>query len=465
MGCSLRSVLRRLRRDEAGQSLIIVVSSMAVLLALAGAAIDTATWMVRHHQAQIVADSAALAAAQCLADPRHASTIDISGTQTPVPACTNKNDATDAQQVAVDYAAANGLTISAGDVSVDTKHKRVTVSATATSPGFFARFFGLNTTTQSAIAGAGYQQPSSNCGSPGGSNCDFMFAHDSNCAANWDGIVVNTNGNATIQGNIQSNSNLSGTTNGVPAFGTATYGPNGTGTCSNSMTYNGHDPWATDPTQASVDYPFPVDYTKDFPACGGSGEAACVNGYPPFCTNEGANITLNGSTNGDTTITGNIYCAVGTGTPSDPSTWNGTITIGLSGSETLYATFVGGSINFTGNGKDVLASCGYSATGYTASTCNPSVPAPPLGNNYPMFYATGSSSTALSVSVGGSQVFYGDMFAPNGGASVNLNGNKTLTSFIEANDINAQISGTFQGDGPMAANTGTDGPGTVALVQ
>lgn len=465
MACSIRSVLRRLRREEGGQSLIVVVSAMTVLLAMAGAGIDTATWMVRHHQAQVVADAAALAAAQCLADPGHSSTMYVSGAQTTVPACTSKTDTTDAQQVAVDYAAANGLTIAPGDVSVDTTNERVSVSASVSSPGFFARFFGLNTTTQSASAGAGYRQQTTNCGSPGGTNCDFMFAHDSNCQANWDGIVVNTNGNATIQGNIQSNSNLSGHTNGVPSFGTATYGPNTNGTCSNTTTYNGHDPWASEPTQASVDYPFPIDYTKDFPACGAGGEPACAtNGYPTFCTNEGANITLDGSTNGDTTITNNVYCAVGTGTRSDPSTWNGTITISLSGSETLYDTFVGGTINFTGNGKDVLASCGYSATGYTASTCNPSVPAPTTGN-YPIFYATGASSSALSVSVAGSQVFDGDMFAPNGGATLNLNGSKTLTSFIEANDINAQISGTFQGDGPMGGDSGNAGGGTVVLLQ
>ncbi|HWD70671.1 MAG TPA: pilus assembly protein TadG-related protein, partial [Solirubrobacteraceae bacterium] len=65
----LRQALRSFRGDESGQSLIVIVSAMTVLLGIAAFAIDTANWMVRHHDAQVVADSAALAAAQCLANP------------------------------------------------------------------------------------------------------------------------------------------------------------------------------------------------------------------------------------------------------------------------------------------------------------------------------------------------------------------------------------------------------------
>ncbi len=71
----LCKLLRRLLSDESGQSLVVVVSSMTVLLGVAAFGIDAATWMAKHHQAQVVADSAALAAAQCLAIPGHPETI------------------------------------------------------------------------------------------------------------------------------------------------------------------------------------------------------------------------------------------------------------------------------------------------------------------------------------------------------------------------------------------------------
>ena len=72
---ALRTILRRLISEESGQSLVVVVSSMTVLLGVAAFGIDAATWMAKHHQAQLVADSAALAAAQCLANPGHPETI------------------------------------------------------------------------------------------------------------------------------------------------------------------------------------------------------------------------------------------------------------------------------------------------------------------------------------------------------------------------------------------------------
>lgn len=463
MRSPLRTALRRLHRDESGQSLIVIVSSMFVLLGIAGFAIDTATWMVRHHQAQVVADSAALAAAHCLADPGQAGTIDVNGTSTGVPACSSSSDTADAQADAVDYAAANGLTITDSNVSVT--GDVVKVSASTSSPGFFASLLGLKTTTQSAQAGASWTQGANVCTSPGGKGCDFMFADNSSCQSSNNGISLTMSGNATVEGEIQSNSNLRSIVSGNISLGIGSYGPSTNGTCTNSTTYSGSNPWATPPTQASVDYAYPIDYTKDFPACGGSGEAACQsNGYPSFCTNEGSSITLTGSGSGDSAITNNVYCASGTGTKSTPSTWNGSITITMSGSYTLYDTFVGGSISFTGSGSDNLSSCGYSTSGFTAANCGAGVPAPTT-QNYPIFYATGSSSTALSVTVSGSQTLNGDLFAPNGTAALTMSGNKTLVTMVEANNISGTISGTFEGDGPAAGTSSGTAGGAVQLVQ
>ncbi len=437
---------------------------MTVLLGVAAFGIDAATWMATHHRVQVGADAAAMAAADCLANPGHSGTIVLSGTQTTVPACSSSSDTTDADTVAIDYAAANGLTISSSNVII--ANNTVTVTGAATSSGVFSKIAGIASTSQSAGAGASWINASNLCTSPG-SGCDFMFADNSNCSSSSNGIAITASGNSTVSGNIQSNGNLGVTASGNISLGAGgSYGPNGTSTCSSSDTYSGHNPWSSAPTQAAQDIPFPIDYTQDFPACGnGSGQSACqTNGYPSFCTNAGASITLDGSTNGDTAITNNIYCASGSGQPSKPSTWNGTITISMSGNNTLYDTFVGGSISFTGSGKDTVSSCGYAGSGYTAANCSSTVPAPTTAN-YPIFYATGTSSTAINVTVSGSQTLNGDLFAPKGTASLSMSGNKTLTTFIEANNISATMSGTLQGDGPAATNTGSSAGGTVQLVQ
>ncbi len=466
MPAILRTLLRRLLRDECGQSLIVTISSMTVLVGVAAFGIDTASWMVKHHDAQIVADSAAMAAAHCLANPGKASSMMINGVLTVMPACTSGTDTADAQTVAVDYAAANGFSITPSAVNVNTTSEVVTVNASTHTPGVFSKVFGVSTTQQAAVAGAAYAASSGSCTSPG-AGCDFMFADNSDCSSSANGINLSMSGNSNVSGVIQTNGNISGNTSGNPSLGTATYGPNGTSTCSDSLTYSGHDPWSTQPTQASTDLPYPIDYTQDFPACGGSADPCQTSGYPSFCTNEGSSITLNGSGNGDSAITNNVYCAVGTGNPAQPSTWNGSINVSLSGNHTLYDTFVGGSISFNGSGQDTLSSCGYTATGYASGDCNSAVPTPAGTNsiNYPIFYATGTSSTALSISISGGQTLFGDMFAPNGTAALNMSGNKTLTTFIEANNISASISGTFQGDGPSTSGSGGSTGGTVSLVQ
>jgi hypothetical protein len=455
-----RKALRKLIRDDSGQSLVVVVSSMTVLLGVAAFGIDAATWMAKHHQAQVVADSAALAAAQCLASPGHAETMILNGTQTSVPSCTSSSDSTDADQVAIDYAAANGLTITASNVTIT--GNTVKVRAPATSGGVFSKVAGISSTSQSAAAGASWTSTSGVCTNPGStSGCDFMFAENSNCSSTSNGIDVTASGNSTVDGNIQSNGNLDVIASGNISLGSGgSYGPNGSYTCSSSNTYSGHNPWGTPPTQAPADIPFPIDYTKDFPAC--SGISCQSNGYPSFCTNAGTNITLTGSTNGDSVINDNIYCASGTGNPSTPSTWNGTITIDMSGKNVLYDTFVGGSISYTGSGNDTLSPCGYAVSGYTAGNCGSSVPTP-VTTNYPEFYATGSSSNALAVTVSGGQTFSGDMFVPNGTADLTMSGNKTLTTFIEGNNISITMSGTMQGDGPTTNGVSAGSNGNVQL--
>ncbi len=458
------AALRRLIRDDSGQSLVVVVSSMTVLLGVAAFGIDAATWMSKHHQAQVVADSAALAAAHCLANPGQSGSIVLNGAQTTVPACTSGTDTTDADQVAIDYAAANGLTITASNVTVNTTTHTVSVNAAATSSGVFSAIAGISSTSQSAGAGASWTTSASACSTPG-SGCDFIFADNNNCSNTTNGVDLNLSGNTTVQGDIQSNGNLYSNASGVISLGVGSYGPNVSGTCQVTSNWSGHNPWSTPPTQSSTDSPFPIDYTKDFPACGGTGELACQsNGYPTFCTNEGSSITLTASGSGDVPVAGNIYCASGTGTKSSPSTWNGSVTINVSGNYTWYDTFVGGTITYNVSGNEALSSCGYTTSGYSAGNCSSSVPAPVTGN-YPIFYATGTSSTAINLNISGGQTLDGDLFAPNGGAYLNLSGNKTLVMCIEGNNVTGNISGTFQGDGPAVGPLASSGGGSVSLTQ
>ena len=494
MGLSLRKLLRRLNRDESGQSLIVVVTTMTVLLGLAGAGIDTATWMVRHHQAQVVADSAALAAAQCLASPGQKSTMFVGGTQTNVPVCSSSADTTDAQLVAVAYAAANGLTISTSNVTVS--GNVVTVRATETSPGFFARLFGINQTTQSAAAGASWKPGSGQC-QTAGQNCDFMFANSTNCSSGSNVLIVSTQGASTINGNIQTNGGLSASATGNAG------GINGTGTSGPGCTPvsgGNHNPWNTaQPTQATSIISWPIDYSKDFPACSGSActGPACTGGvsvcngatnYPGWCNHVAQSDTFGGATGGQP-VPGFVYCDTGVGASvniDDPSTWTGKITFTSNGNNTYDDTFVAGQISYTAAGGDTISACGWTSSGFSQSTCsgtgNQPVPAPAGKTaNYPVFYVTGgdpnptncaagtsvSTSCAFSMVSNGNLLLNGDTFVPNGTAELNIQGNQALANtFIEANAIGAQLYGNFNGDGPSI--TGGGGPvanGGILLVQ
>ena len=474
------SLLKRFHADQAGQSLVIISLSMVAMLGLAALAIDVASWYTKHHQTQVVADSAALAAANCLAHPN----AGPSGAS-----CTSHTDVTDATNVAIAYAAANGVKITASQVVVDTTNDKVTVNPSASTPAVFAGVFGMHTTAEAATAAASYKQPPGQpCGNPG-QNCDFMFANNHDSAAGSYALNVSVQGNSTINGGIQTNGNLnaSATGNAGGIYGPGLYGPTGSGAGS-TTTGGNKDPWKTSPPTAHGYITWPIDYSTDFPACGGSGEALCqasgqLQNYPSYCTNGSATITFTGA-NGDSPIPGNIYCAIGTGSPSTPSTWNGTITINSSGNNTFDDTFIGGSITYMGSGGDTISPCGYTASGFSSSACpgtssNP-VPAPPTGN-YPIFYVVGADqaqpcvlstqttagSCALNVFSGGNLTLDGDVFVPNGTAGITLQGDQSPgDTFIEANFINAIMNGNFSGDGPTTSGSGsTSGGGTDYLVQ
>jgi len=149
---------------------------MGIIMGIAVLAIDVSSWYERHHHDQVVADSAALAAANCLGNPAAANTT-VNGVS--MPACSSGTDASDAQNLAVAYAAANDLAITTSNVTVDTGAGKVTVTASDSAPPFLASVFGIGTTTETAQGIAHY---GASCVQVAGSpNCISMFAGNNTC--------------------------------------------------------------------------------------------------------------------------------------------------------------------------------------------------------------------------------------------------------------------------------------------
>lgn len=445
---------------------MLVVISMAVILGMAAFAIDAASWMGRHHRAQLVADSAALAAANCLANPGSTSgTIMINGTSTTVPACTSSSDTTDAQTVAQDYATANGVPLSSPSTQItfNTTTDTVQVNPTATSSSFFARLFGINSTTQSAYAQATWTPGTAACSTPGNS-CAAVFAMGQSCASSSSagGSPIIFNGsNDTLTGIVHSNGSIYEAGGGGQTLGPTTFG-NGSG-CAIDWSNESGDTWNGSSTRPTVGQApittWPDDYANVVTPCGGGYSYACTgpDGTPSYCTEAAGTAgysTANGagSTAGfdygsksEDPISGQVWCAYGSGTPSTPSTWNGTIYF-QSNSTTVTGNWIGGAIQ-TGN------------NGWTLS---------PQLSQFPTLYAQSSGNCSSGSNggicmTGGGNTVSGSLFAPNGW--IEFNGAGTTTdNFLESQGINF-IGGSQSiiGNGPTSLSGG--GAGSDGLTQ
>lgn len=409
---------RSLLRDESGQSLVVVVIAMFTIIAFAAMAIDLSAWYQKHHQAQVAADSAALAAANCEASGK----------------C---NDAT-ATQTAVSYAATNsGVTIPSNDVTI--ANKTVTVTTPLPAPSFFAAAVSgaFGNTKQTAVAKASWATYGTACGSGGNPRCAFIFANDNSCSGA--GVTITTNGSsASLTGSVISNSNISWSSAGTPAstaYATENVncgGANGSD-WSGKTTYTVSPYWPND---------WPINYANVYPPCGTGLTYQCTGpgGTPSYCTKAAANF---GSASGYTAFstTSQFYCAYGTSTNyKDPTTWNGTINV-TSGFTASTSTFIGGTISIS----STLSLGPYSGSNLLA-------------------WATGTadSSTTCSANAvdlegsGNSGTISGDLFAPNGGACVNIGGNEAYSGFIQANDVVYSSHGTDTGKGPITSSSGGD---------
>jgi Flp pilus assembly protein TadG len=111
------------KNSERGQSMVLTVVFMVVLLGFAALVIDVGSWYRAHRSAQATADASALAGAQGLPDTGAATTL------------------------ATDYATKNSGGTSGGSPQITISQQgyepdTVTVKITRPSPGFFARVFG-----------------------------------------------------------------------------------------------------------------------------------------------------------------------------------------------------------------------------------------------------------------------------------------------------------------------------------
>jgi hypothetical protein len=455
MRSPLLKILRRLRSEQRGQSLIVVSLAMVVVLGVSAMAIDVGTWYVKHHQDQVIADSAALAAANCLAHPNTGPNTST------MPQCTSGTDTTDAETVAVAYAARNGLP--ASDLQVNITNNQVTVKAkTSNTPAFFANMFGINTTTQSAHAVAGWTSVQSTTCTTADENageCYAIYAQNAACGSN-DGWVTNEtseriNGAVHSQGALNiSDGSFTFTGPITYSSGNCTYTQAGNLSMSSGTGY--YTPAAGDNQTSSF---WPINYATDFPACGSASSVSCVtvngvSGVPSYCTDvstSASGFTFS-SNNGNPEIpySGHVYCSIGQGTGvnnSNPATWNGPITFSNgantgSSSNPVDATFIGGYVNAT------------SSTLYLA---------PELDNCLIYALDTDSASGGDAISFpNGTYNFTGTMFAPNG--TINLTETSATAAFLEAQNVDT-VNLSYTGDGPLATGSSSSSTGTDSLTQ
>jgi len=129
-------------KNERGQAIVLTVIALTMVLGMAALAVDVGSWFREDRRAQATADAAALAGAQVLA---------FNGTGA-------------ARALALDYADRNGGGVEEDDVTFESQlgpGDTIVVQAKRTTPGFFAKIFGIDSVDVHAKAKARVAVPSS----------------------------------------------------------------------------------------------------------------------------------------------------------------------------------------------------------------------------------------------------------------------------------------------------------------
>lgn len=446
---------RALAREERGQSLVVIVIAMTLIVAVAALAIDASDWFATHHKAQVTADAAALAAANYMGTALAAGTAPATASAAGI-------------STAESYASRNGLPISDGNVTIDTGGETVTVTVPTTGPLFFAGISLGSGPSISARATASWKIQ--DCTSAG-SNCAFAYAADNVCSGNTGvtasignnktavighGITFDGNGaSQSVIGDVVSASNLDTSTinknNTWASVGAYSSGTNCTG-----PTPGTPSPPFTTVDQGYVKSKFPIDYRTIYGSCPSTSSlfnsVTCdTANYPSYCTP-----AYEGLASVTSISNGSIYCNAGTGNPSDPTTWNGVTSVAPVSKGTFDATFIAGQVTFSlPNGTTISPPPGDQLLAYAAD-CNDSTPSFPA--TCPASVTSGIQAPAITLATNangsGGTTITGDLFAPAGLIDSNLGGTPTLTGFLEGWDIVYNVNGTVTGQGPPVNNQG-----------
>lgn len=415
-----------------GQSLIIVVLAMFVVIGISALAIDVAQWYQKHHQAQVSADSAALAAANCLANSK-CTPGTATGTATSM-AATNR---VPASIVSVNTTGTNG-----GNVTVTTS----TIAPQQFSAG--------QTPRVSAQAVASYTNHLTAPASIFGSDCATpTLPPTSPCTIDCTkpGVTVLTSGGTNIPGAIVTNGSLDLDLKGGTTIGDIEYGgPSGASCAANNVekidnnttVQNGP---AEEQSFASLPETFNNVWTSTT-----TNECSNSSLYAPNGSGTGnfAGISIPGWTS-DSTYPNEVD--IGTGNQSAIGSSGSpviicanTIVLGGNGEALTNMTLVANTFTFTGSTN------GFTITPASTATSDQSI-APNVA-----FYATSSSG----INFGSNNVnITGVVYAPLG--KITLVKNNTGPGFLEGNQV--EDDGNNTAGGPQIVLTAF--PGVDSLIQ
>lgn len=423
-----RARLRRAGCDERGAVLVIVAGMMVVMLAMAALAIDIGSFYQAQRQAQAAADAGALAGSDVLA--------------------TDTTGGTAVASAASSMASTNYPGASTPTVTEPTPTS-VKVTVNASTPSFFGQLFGITHANVSATASP--SRSFTPCATPGGANtCYAIFASDTNCTSGY-GVRFSGAGD-TITGAIHSNGSINLVGGSQTLNGPTTYGQPAP-----PCTINQGGSGDTFPGGTTSQAPFPPGswpanyYLTPFTPCtpGSTCSGACATSTTPcptadqtpsYCTVASrSSITIgSGAANG-------VYCAVGSGTAADPSTYAGYIDLtDKNTAPVVSATMLAGNVE-----------CGVKACA-----------AQPFQTSYPLACAAGPNgqgATNAFTGTGQNENLTGAIFAPNG--TISFNGAGSTANFLEAMDVILTGQG-FTGIGPVDSSPGaTSGGASSSLIQ
>ena len=455
-----RRLFGSLRGGESGQSLVLIVMSMTLIVLVAAFAIDASEWFAKHHQAQVSADASALAAANCLATQK----------------CTSTVSGGDAYTTATNYAATDGVPAS----SVTFGGGYVTVTTATPAPISFAGSLGIHPTAQArAVASYDVATPAADLFAQDCSNPRLLQPITSStctvsCAS--PGISVATNGTGGITGAIQTNGSLSINEGGSGSvtLGDMLYGDPATGgpNC-HDQTYANYSPGGAvlqygPPQEEPAFAAFPDTYNSAVAT------SNCTAPSTYYGTNA-SGATTSGTVGNSTTYTGSGNISIPSGTTISGKVVQGVVTIqGSFGSASSPATICAWGFNVPNNiNSATLTAVTLSALGSAPSvsilgnkfamTPNPNN-TPDTGQKGPALAIYDAAtictkpSDGLDLSKTNNDNIAGAVYVP--ASCITMGGNNTGVSFWEANTI------SFQGNNAAGGPTETlPGLGIDQLVQ